>query len=207
MNFSKVGTVVKSFGKEGSGGGEFSMPWDAAIDEENGYIIVTDSNNHRVQVFDSGGGFMFKFGTEGIDNGQFRSPRGVARTSNGYIVVADFNNHRVQVFNDDGRFIRKFGNHDDGRPDTLNHPCGVECLKGGLVIVSEQDTHRIQLFDISGTPVRQFGSQGFAKGQFIYPHHVCVTQRGRIVVADCVNDRVQVFDIEGSYLFDFGKEG
>ena len=187
--------------------GEFNMPWGVAIDDENNHLIVTDCNNHRVQVFDFEGTFMFKFGSEGTEKGQFKNPKGVARAPNGHIMVADCNNHRVQVFNEDGRFIRKFGAYGVERPGLLNHPCGVVSTAGELVIVTEQDNHRVQLFNMNGEPVRHFGTQGFSKGQFIYPHHVCVNQRGRIIVADCVNDRVQVFDMEGKYLSDFGKEG
>lgn len=183
------------------------MPWGVTIDDENNHLIVSDCNNHRIQVFDFEGTFMFKFGSEGTDKGQFRYPKGVARAPNGHIMVADSNNHRVQVFNEDGRFIRKFGSFGMERPGLLNHPCGVACTPGELVIVTEQDNHRVQLFNVNGEPVRQFGTQGFSKGQFIYPHHVCVNQRGRIIIADCVNDRVQVFDLEGKYLSDFGKEG
>ena len=184
------------------------MPWDVAIDENNSCIAVTDCNNHRIQVFDNvEGTFMFKFGMEGSEKGQLRNPKGIAYAPNGHLVVADFNNHRVQVFNEDGRYIRMFGSFGTGRPGSLNHPCGVECSSGGLILVSEQDNHRVQVFNMNGESLRQVGSQGFSKGQFIYPHHLCLNQRGRIIVADCVNDRIQVFDIEGKFLFDFGKEG
>ncbi|EDO47715.1 predicted protein [Nematostella vectensis] len=208
MNYKKLGKAIRTFGSEGAGGGEFSIPWAVAIDEENECFIVTDCNNHRVQVFDFNGVFMFKFGCEGIDKGQFKNPKGIARLTNGHIVVADFNNHRVQIFNEDGRFLRKFGFYGTGgEPGSMNHPCGVACTPGGLILISEQDNHRIQMFDVNGEPIRMFGSQGFTKGQFIYPHHLCVTQRDKVVVADCVNDRIQVFNIEGECLFSFGKEG
>ena len=155
------------------------MPWDVAIDEENHHLIVTDCNNHRVQVFDFEGTFVFKFGCEGIEKGQFRNPKGISRAANGHIIVADFNNHRVQVFNEDGRFIRMFGSFGLERPGHMNHPCGVECTTGELVIVSEQDNHRVQLFNMNGEAVRQFGSQGFSKGPLhqLCSHHSANTAR------------------------------
>ena len=54
---------------------------------------------------------MFKFGNEGVKNGELKSPKGVAYSSKGYIIVADSENHRVQMFNEDGRFLRAFGSH------------------------------------------------------------------------------------------------
>ena len=108
------------------------MPWDVAVDEQNSYIAVTDCNNHRIQVFDMDGTFMFKFGSEGSEKGQFKNPKGIAYAPNGHMIVADFNNHRIQVFNEDGRFIRMFGNFGTGRPGSLNHPCGVGVFLRGL---------------------------------------------------------------------------
>ena len=42
-----------------------------------GEIVVAESGNHRIQVFDRNGKFLFKFGSQGKGNGQFQSPCGV----------------------------------------------------------------------------------------------------------------------------------
>lgn len=60
-------------------------------------VIVGDSGNHRVQVFDKYGRFLYKFGTEGSIDGQFKYPRGVATDQHGNIIVGDSGNNRVQV--------------------------------------------------------------------------------------------------------------
>ena len=38
---------------------------------ENGQIVVADTYNNRIQVFDRCGNFLFTFGSTGSDNGQF----------------------------------------------------------------------------------------------------------------------------------------
>lgn len=38
-------------------------------------VIVSDSNNHRIQVFDVNGCVLSTFGTEGSEEGQFKFPR------------------------------------------------------------------------------------------------------------------------------------
>ncbi len=87
------------FGIIGSDNGEFDEPYGVAYDPNNDRIIVADSNNHRVQVFDKHGNFLFTFGIIGSDNGEFDEPYGVAYDpNNDRIIVADSNNHRVQVF-------------------------------------------------------------------------------------------------------------
>jgi tripartite motif-containing protein 71 len=71
------GTFVRAFGSSGTGEGMFHGPCGVCVGED-GSIVVTDSGNHRVQVFDSGGSFVRSFGSQGNEPGQFRNPFGVA---------------------------------------------------------------------------------------------------------------------------------
>jgi hypothetical protein len=59
---------------------------------------VADTNNNRVQIFNSSGVFQSAFGSFGSGNGQFSVPFGIAVGSGGNIYVADTFNNRVQVF-------------------------------------------------------------------------------------------------------------
>lgn len=61
-------------------------------------ILVGDSGNNRVQVFNSTGQFLFKFGSLGAAAGMFNSCNGVALDSKERIIVADGGNDRLQVF-------------------------------------------------------------------------------------------------------------
>ena len=49
------------FGEFGIMEGQFTEPSGVAITEDN-EIVVADTNNHRIQVFDKDGGFKFQFG-------------------------------------------------------------------------------------------------------------------------------------------------
>jgi len=69
---------------------------------------VTDAENNSIQIFNSNGQFVRKFGSEGEENGQMQSPIGVGLLSNGNIVVAEDNN-RVQIFDFEGNFVRMVG--------------------------------------------------------------------------------------------------
>ncbi len=63
------------------------------------HIIVSDRNNHRLEVFDKTGKFVTKWGTQGSSAGQFVYPRAVAFNSLTHqIIVADYSNNRLQVF-------------------------------------------------------------------------------------------------------------
>ena len=63
-------------------------------------IIVSDSYNYRVQVFNSECEFAFKFGSKGEEDGQFNDVRKVAiNHENGDLFIPDYsNNHRIQIF-------------------------------------------------------------------------------------------------------------
>ena len=49
-------------------------------------VIVSDSNNHRIQIFDNSGKVINAFGSEGTEEGQFKFPR----YSNGYFLHFHF---------------------------------------------------------------------------------------------------------------------
>lgn len=62
------------FGSSGSKSGQLEHPHYIAVSNTN-RVIVSDSNNHRVQVFDVNGRVIFAFGSEGSEEGQFKFPK------------------------------------------------------------------------------------------------------------------------------------
>jgi len=85
------------FGTEGSKWGQLKDPCSLATDE-SGFILVADTGNHRVSIFDKDGSCVHCFGCLGLDEGQFTRPRGIALSPNGNIYVSDSHNKRIQVF-------------------------------------------------------------------------------------------------------------
>ena len=85
------------FGKYGKGDGELNQPRGLSFNNL-GHLMVCDSENHRVQVFDTSGKFVTKFGTKGNKKGQFNKPINAVVLSDGRIVVSDFYNHVIHVF-------------------------------------------------------------------------------------------------------------
>ena len=54
--FYPPGTFRRSFGTHGTAAGQFDRPFDVAISAD-GHILVTDYENHRVQIFSEDGTF------------------------------------------------------------------------------------------------------------------------------------------------------
>lgn len=82
-----------AWGSVGSGPGRFSWPSGIAIASD--LVFVTDTGNHRVQVFRRDGTYVTQFGTMGSGPGQFQRPGGIAAAPDGSIYVSDPDNHRV----------------------------------------------------------------------------------------------------------------
>ncbi|XP_034950960.1 RING finger protein nhl-1 isoform X2 [Chelonus insularis] len=158
------------FGTRGSGAGCFTWPRGLAVGPDNS-IVVADSSNHRVQVFDQNGNFMKEFGTYGSGEGEFDCLAGVVVNRIGQYIIADRYNHRIQVLDPSGRFLRAFGSQGtaDGR---FNYPWGITTDALGFIYVCDKENHRVQVFQSDGTFVGKFGSSGSGRGQLEHPHYI-----------------------------------
>ena len=88
----------------GKENGQLNFPRGLAIDS-SGNILVSDTNNGRIQKFSPTGAFLSVFGKTGQGPGEFREPGGIAVDASGNIYVADVANNRVQKLKPDGTFI------------------------------------------------------------------------------------------------------
>ena len=57
VKYSKDGKFIKSWGKFGTGPGEFNVPHGLALDSQ-GRLFVADRGNSRIQIFDQDGKFL-----------------------------------------------------------------------------------------------------------------------------------------------------
>ena len=101
-------TFSSTFGKKGSGKGQFSYPWGIACDR-TGKVYVADTSNHRIQVFTAEGKFLRMFGRRGQGRGELDRPCYVAVDTSGMVYVSEDGNHRVSVFTSEGHIIWKGG--------------------------------------------------------------------------------------------------
>jgi len=203
---TKSSTRVK-FGRRGADAGCFTWPRGIAVNED-GEIVVADSSNHRIQVFDGHGEFLRHFGQYGQADGEFDCLAGVCvNKANGQIVIADRYNHRIQIFTSQGGWIRSFGEEGywDGQ---MSYPWGVACAPDGNIFVCDKENHRVQVFHPNGTFMYSFGRLGCDDGCFENPHYVAVSDDGeKVVVSDSGNHRIQIFTPTGQHVQTVGREG
>jgi hypothetical protein len=116
-------------GEEGEGAGQISGPFDAKP-VPGGQLVISDENNHRIDVFTTGGAFVRAYGREvnASDNsgictvatgcragetdgsaGSLLNPSPVSVDPAGNVYVGDTGYERVAEFNSAGSFVRAFG--------------------------------------------------------------------------------------------------
>uniref|UniRef100_A0A1B0GK70 Uncharacterized protein n=2 Tax=Lutzomyia longipalpis TaxID=7200 RepID=A0A1B0GK70_LUTLO len=162
------------FGSLGASKGQFNSPhgFCLGVDEE---IIVADTNNHRIEIFEKNGAFKFQFGVPGKEEGQLWYPRKVAVMRPTYkFVVCDRGNERsrMQIFNKTGHFMKKIAIRD-------------------------------RIFEKNGAFKFQFGVPGKEEGQLWYPRKVAVMRPTyKFVVCDRGNERsrMQIFNKTGHFM-------
>ena len=177
---------------------QFSAPYDICL-ARNGSILVSDSDNHRIRVWNSDSNFISTYAGEG-KNGYQENPRknclldyplGMAVDENGVLFVADNHNNCIRVIQP----------NESTATTTLAKIRGVCCLAyhyGNLYATSISGSqvyqvlhrHRLALRLLAGT-----GSQDFADGRghlaaFKYPCGICCYQNS-LFVADWGNRKIR----------------
>jgi len=217
------GFYVSQWGSYGSGDGsycsdfgKFKNPSGIAAIKEGSFphtyinIYVADSGNHRIQKFDSSGGYVSQWGSHGSGDGQFNSliPRhsGIDITNDGYIYITDIGNQRVQKFDASGLYISQWGSYGSGDVQ-FDNPSGIAVSSDGSIYVVDTDNNRVQKFNSSGVYISQWGSYGSGDGQFNSPSGIAVSSDGSIYVVDTNNNRVQKFNSSSVYVSQWGSYG
>ena len=197
------------FGEEGSGNGQFKQPNLGIATDSEGNIWVADTENNRIEKFNSKGEYLSQFGKEGTGNGEFKAPKGVAIDSEGNIYVVDSGNNRVQKFNPEGKYVLQFGKEGSGNGE-FKAPTGIalDTSAIGRPYVVDTGNNRIQKFNTKGEYQAKFGEEGSTDGKFKAPQGVGFDAKGRLWVVDTGNNRVQRFNPSTfGFIAKFGKEG
>jgi DNA-binding beta-propeller fold protein YncE len=130
FKFSKDGKRIKSWGKLGTGAGEFDQPHSLAFDSK-GRLYVADRNNNRIQVFDQDGNFISEMR-------QFSRPSGLFIDKHDNIYVADSESESVSRNHDGWKRGIRMGSLKDGKvvsfiPDATEKATGTSAAEGVAV--------------------------------------------------------------------------
>jgi YD repeat-containing protein len=171
--------------------------------------------------------YLSQFGSEGVEEGEFKNPAGVAVDSSGDLWVADDLNHRVDEFSSASKFIEAIGwGVSNGKAEF--EICKASCktgLRGSgtgefsepIAIAINQSSGNAYIIDrgndcvaelnSKGEYVRTFGKKGSEHGELANPSGIAIDASGNVWVADSGNNRVQEFSAEGVFKASYGSYG
>jgi DNA-binding beta-propeller fold protein YncE len=174
-------------------------PVGLAIDTENRFLYVVDTQQDQVLVYDADTlKLLRRMGTGGKNHfltspGDFAAPQGVALDSDGNVYVTDTLNNRVEIFDADGNFISLFGKHGDG-PGYLSRPKGIAIDSDGHIWVADEMEDRLQVFNKEGQLLTYIGyGHGTMPGQFKSLVGVAIDKQNHVFTTEQEPGRMQEF--------------
>lgn len=190
--------VINDTGLPSAEEGGLSAPRNMAVGP-NGRIYVTDSGNHRIQVFSADGGFVSTWGSFGTEPGQFNEPWGIAVDAT-HVYISDTWNHRIQKFTLDGDLVGVFGQSgsiadapDSGGLGLFFGPRDIHLYGLNELLITDTGNHRFQVLTRDGEFLSQSGTQGNGLGQVNEPVGFTYGLNGDVYLADTWNGRIQQF--------------
>ncbi|MCK5653224.1 MAG: NHL repeat-containing protein, partial [Gemmatimonadetes bacterium] len=132
--------------RPGQGRRQFRFPFLTDISNQ-GYVLVVEPINTRVQVLNPNGKFVNFIGAWGVKPGQLFRPKGVVALED-RVFVTDSYLGRVQVFDLRGSFLGMLASS-EGVPIELTTPMGVAIdTKHRRLYVVELKANRVRRFDL-----------------------------------------------------------
>ncbi|MBA30485.1 MAG: peptidylglycine alpha-amidating monooxygenase [Dehalococcoidia bacterium] len=142
--FDNFGNHVLSWGESGSDPGQFSLPHNITFHEE-GFLVVCDRENFRVQFFDTNGSFVRQI--------HFHRPQAICSGKgvfSGKLIISEAGSpslnqsnvpnlgNLIKIIDFDGKEICRFGNSLGGElPDQFISPHGITQDNDGNIYVAE----------------------------------------------------------------------
>lgn len=199
--------LFTEYGSYRSASGVVSNAQSVAV-SPGGSVYVSDSFNHRIQVFDASGTYVTSFGGIGGPYGwgtnlnYFHYPKQIAFDSQSTLYVADYANARVVAqLAAGGSFFNV------AVSPVVTLPWGVAVDSGGYVYISDWYDDMIKVV-YGGALVDSWGGTGSQNGKFNKPCDLKIgvyNGQTALYVADCGNNRVQIFTLGGTYLGKLGE--
>jgi DNA-binding beta-propeller fold protein YncE len=175
---------VVAFGEPGWAAGQLESPHGATISWAD-ELLVTNTNNHRIDVFDLASlrearypRLIRAFGAIGGSPGRLRTPQWPVAISTRkdlqrLVFVSDTGNDRIQVFERTGPLNRILGGHgaEDGK---LDRPMAIAFDPSGNVLyVVENGNRRVSAFAAAnGRLVGKIGGLAIPRGLAVAPDGV-----------------------------------
>ena len=172
--------------KEYTGRNHASLNQPMGVSVSNGKVFVVDRGNGRIVVLSLDLQYLYSFGSQGRDKGQFEDPWDIAMDTNGIVYITDIKMHTVHVFDSRGEYRGQIG-VEGTQKGRLNRPSGIAIDHFGRIFVCEFGNHRVSIFHISSEFVDCF-STGLS---MVNPHSITIDEDGFVYVSSA--EAVHIF--------------
>lgn len=193
----KLYTFDAMWGSKGANHDQLNAPEDIDISPD-GKMVIADTGNNRVVVWDSNGKPQEAYGSFGTvatwrNSPQFDHPCAVYVHPSKQIYVADTHNQRIVVLDEGGLVVSTWGTQgkDNGQ---FNLPHGIGKDHYGNIFVLDSGNSRIQVFSGLGIFNYVWGSFGTEPGLMNMPLGMALNNIDQVILADSGNFRIQVFN-------------
>ncbi|XP_022222635.2 B-box type zinc finger protein ncl-1-like [Drosophila obscura] len=189
--------IIHKFGSLGSGKEQLNLPHGFCLGRHE-EIIVADTNNHRIAVFDKMGGLQFQFGDTGKQNGQLYYPRKVAVSQrNGNFVVCDRGSERsrMQIFTQCGTFMLKIAIR------FMDIVSGLAVTAQGHIVAVDSVSPTVFVISEEGLLLHWFDCSDFVRE----PSDIAIRDN-LFYICDMKGHAVAVFQENGQFLHRIGNE-
>ena len=203
--------VNGGWGTSGNGALQFKRPYGVATDG-SGHVFVADSDNERIQEFNSTGSTLIATFGAGSPTGDFQQLRRVA-VANGQVYGADLWGLHIDRFTAPGptpaqTYPATFGAPPQG---SFNEPSGMTFDSNGNLYVADSVNQRMQQFRPGAdgetwSNGAMWGARGWGASDlsgFNWPRDISFApgtggNPGTLWVSDTKNNRLLEFDMNGT---------
>lgn len=177
----------------------FRSPISIALVEDQ--VLVTDSEQGLVYVFNPQGEIIRKFGSFIL-----KRPTGIAYDPvRKRIFVSDTDEHSIRVFNIEGALLDTFGSKGT-KPGQYNHPTFLQYQDDKLYVVDSLNA-RIQILDMQDNSIQIIGRRGLYVGNFTRPKGIALDSDGNLYITESYYDHLLIFNPDGEFLMSIGGSG
>lgn len=186
--------LERSFGEFGFNDGQFNTPGRLCAFQHS--VLVTDTQNHRVQRFLESGTYEYSFKTIQDDDGQpttMDTPYGIAADALRGIFVTDIGSASVMEFDVYGAYQKTIGTF-GGIGVKFNEPVAIAIDLQGFLYIVDRKNQKISKLDTTGAQVLQIPQR---EGDLSFPTDIWISPDGRIWILD--QQGIKEYDELGKY--------
>ncbi|XP_066267596.1 tripartite motif-containing protein 2-like [Branchiostoma lanceolatum] len=194
---SWIPKLLKTVGERGTRDGQFNYPTALSVTSD-GYIVVADRDNKRIQFLDKDGTYKRKVGLK------FKPLcLEVNRWKNDEVLVTG-DGHKIRVLGKRGRESRVIQLL-TGVEEKDKTTQGIAVDGFGRIIVTIG--YQVFVLSPSGDVILKFGCKGQGQQQLSSSLRIAVNESNQIIISDFGNDSLKIFDPTGRHLFTCGSHG